>query len=586
MDLIKRLISPFIPRFWKTGSSTVYGQTLFNYRRFLFTSLTLRGAVSIIPMAILLLFTYIIQNRAIKNENYLSTVSMTAKTRRTIAYFLEERLDTLKFITREKDLRAISDRAELSQILQNLKMGFGGYTDIGYLDESGVQILYVGPYDLEGKDYSNQEWFNKCLKHGSYVSDVFLGFRKIPHMIVAVKSPIKNGAFYILRVTLDISDFIQIFSTLELSEKSDIFLINRQGLLQTPSKYYGEILGKLALTVPEYSVHSQALETRDMSGSTVFLGYAFIENSPYILMLVRKSEEIMKGWNRIRQEINWVFGASVLVTLIFVLGISVFMVNRIYDADQKRLKAMESLERSSRLISVGRLAAGVAHEINNPLAIINESAGLIKDKFTIKMEYKEDRRLIELVDDVLESVERCGEITKQLLGFARQFDPKIEPLRLTRILSQVLSFFRKEAAYRSIIVNKDIPDDLPMIYSDRGSLQQVFFNLINNALQAMPEEKGRLDVTALKKDDETVAVTIKDNGKGISEEDQKRIFEPFFTTKILEGGTGLGLAITYGIVKRLRGDISFYSKEGEGTEFTITLPTKLERVNQNENSAS
>jgi len=576
MDLIKRLIAPFIPRFWKTGSSTVHGQTLFNYRRFLITSLTLRGAVSIIPMAILLLFTYIIQNKAIKNENYLSTVSMTAKTRRTITYFLEERLDALKFITREKDLQAISDRAELSQILQNLKMGVGGYTDIGYLDESGVQILYVGPYDLEGKDYSNQEWFNKCLKHGSYVSDVFLGFRKIPHMIVAVKSPVKNGAFYILRVTLDISNFIHIFSSLELSEKSDIFLINHDGLLQTPSKYYGGILQRADLPVPGYSAHSQALETRDMSRSTILLGYAYIENSPYILMLVRKSEEIMKGWNRIRQEINWVFVVSVIVTLIFVLGISVFMVNRIYDADKNRLKAMESLERSSRLISVGRLAAGVAHEINNPLAVINESAGLIKDKFLIKKEYKEDRRLIELVDDVLESVERCGEITKQLLGFARQFDPKIEPLRFDSILSQVLSFFRKEASYLNISINKDIPEDLPLIHSDRGSLQQVFFNLINNAIQAMTNDNGRLDVTAVKQDDETVAVTIKDNGGGISEEDQKRIFEPFFTTKNLEGGTGLGLAITYGIVKKLHGDISFNSIAGEGTEFTVTLPIKYE----------
>jgi signal transduction histidine kinase len=313
-----------------------------------------------------------------------------------------------------------------------------------------------------------------------------------------------------------------------------------------------------------------------MSGSTIFLGYAYIENSPYILMLVRKSEEIMKGWNRIRQEINWVFGISVMVTLIFVFGISVFMVNRIYDADKNRRKAMESLERSSRLISVGRLAAGVAHEINNPLAIINESAGLIKDKFNIKKEYKEDRRLVELIDDVLESVERCGEITKQLLGFAREFDPKIEPLRFNSILSQVLSFFRKEASYRNISINKDIPEDLPLIHSDRGSLQQVFFNLINNAIQAMTNENSRLDVTAVRKDDETITVTIKDNGGGISEEDQKRIFEPFFTTKNLEGGTGLGLAITYGIIKKLHGDISFRSKIGKGTEFTVTLPIKYE----------
>lgn len=576
MNLIKKIIMPFKPRFWQAGPSALHAQTLFNYRRFLFVSLTLRGAVSIIPMAILLLFTYVLQNRAIKNENYLSVVNLTAKTRRTITYFLEERLDAVKFITQEKELQTISNRTELSQILQNLKMGFGGYTDIGLLNSSGSQIIYVGPYDLQGKNYSNQEWFNRCLEHGSYVSDVFLGFRKIPHMIVAVKSPAESGSFYILRTTLDISDLIQILSSLELSEKSDIFLVNHEGLLQTPSKYYGPILEKVGLPIPAYASHSQVLETRDRSGSTILLGYAYIDNSPYILMLVRKSEEIMKGWNRIRQEINWFFGASVMVTLIFVLGISVFMVNKIYDADQKRLKAMESLERSSRLISVGRLAAGVAHEINNPLAVINESAGLIKDLFSIKKEYTEDKRLLGLVDDVLESVERCGEITKQLLGFARQFEPKIEPLRLDAVLSQVLSFFRKEASYRNIKIDKDVPEELPLIHSDRGSLQQVFFNLINNAFQAMPPKNGRIDISAVKKDDKTLSVTIRDNGHGIAEEDQKRIFEPFFTTRNQEGGTGLGLSITYGLVKKLGGDITLKSKSGEGTAFTVALPVTSE----------
>jgi signal transduction histidine kinase len=394
-------------------------------------------------------------------------------------------------------------------------------------------------------------------------------------MIIALKWPMQNGSFYVLRSTLDIKNFIQILSSLGLSRKSDAFLCNREGLLQTPSKYYGKILERIDLPIPEYSPHSEVIETMDKTGIPILIGYAYIENSPYILMLVEQKKEIMIGWYSLRKEIIWFFAGCTIVTIIAALSISTFMVNKIYNADQTRLQAMERLESSSRLISIGRLAAGIAHEINNPLAVINENAGLIKDLFILKKEYKADQRLMELIDDVLESVERCGGITKQLLGFARHFEPTIQPLQLNKVISEVLSFFRKEASYRNISINVDIPEDFPVIYSDHGSLQQIFFNLINNSFQAM-NEGGRLDVLAAKKDERYIAVSIKDSGCGISQEDQKNIFEPFFTTKTMKGGTGLGLSIIHGLVRKLKGNISVSSKIGEGATFTVSLPINHE----------
>jgi signal transduction histidine kinase len=281
---------------------------------------------------------------------------------------------------------------------------------------------------------------------------------------------------------------------------------------------------------------------------------------------------------------NWFFGASVMAILIVVVGVSTLMINKIYDADEARLRAMERLESSNRLASVGRLAAGVAHEINNPLAVINENAGLIKDLFALKEQYREDPRLMGLVDDVLESVERCGEVTRQLLGFARHFEPKIGPVQMEKVISEVLSFHRKEAWYRNIGIHMDIPQNFPTIYSDHGKLQQIFLNLINNSFEAM-SDGGHLEIIAEKDGEGYVTIQIKDDGSGISEEDQQRIFEPFFTMKGSKGGTGLGLFIAYGLVRELLGDISVQSKVGEGTAFTITLPIKIEREEENESAA-
>ncbi len=561
------------PRFWNTSISETQGQILFNYRKFWLFSVTLRSLVSLVPIAILFMFTYMLENKAIKNENYLHTVRLTSNTRRTLTYFLEERRAALKFIIQEEKYENLNNYASLSYILRNLQRGFGGFIDLGLIDESGLQTNYVGPFDLKNKNYSNHKWFVSCAKNGSYLSDVFLGYRKLPHMIIALKRSKQNGSFYILRATLDIKKLIQILSSLELSEKSEAFLCNRQGLLQTPSKYYGELLKRIDLPIPEYSKQSQVMATRDKAGNPILIGYAYIENSPYILMLVKRSKEIMKGWYSLRNEINWVFGISVIATLIIVLGISTFMVNKIFDADQKRLRAMERLESSSRLISVGRLAAGVAHEINNPLAVIGENAGLVEDIFNLKKEYKDDQQIKELITAVLESVERCGEITRQLLGFARHFETKIEPVHINKTISGVLSFFRKEASYRNISINMDIPENFPVIYSDHGSLQQIFLNLINNAFQAM-DTGGRLDISATKHAEGYVSISVTDNGYGISEEDQKEIFEPFFTTRDMKGGTGLGLSITFGLVRKLKGEISADSKIGQGSTFTVTLPIR------------
>jgi two-component system NtrC family sensor kinase len=241
-------------------------------------------------------------------------------------------------------------------------------------------------------------------------------------------------------------------------------------------------------------------------------------------------------------------------------------------SDDRRELAYREIEHSQKLSSIGRLAAGVAHEVNNPLAIINEKAGLMKDLVEFTPEFGNKEVFLAPIRSIIQSVERCRAITHRLLGFAKRMDVEIEILDINELLKEVLGFLEKEALYRNIKIGLHLAGDLPRLASDRGQLQQVFLNILNNAFAAV-QDGGTVSVVTWEKDMDTIGITFQDTGQGMSEETLKHIFEPFFTTKKGQG-TGLGLSITYGIVKRLGGDIDVQSRPGIGTRFTVFLPKK------------
>jgi len=301
-------------------------------------------------------------------------------------------------------------------------------------------------------------------------------------------------------------------------------------------------------------------------------------------MVTKQKAGMMGVWLELRSKINWLVGFGIMVIIIVVAITCTFMVNKLYLADKAKAEAMAAMEQTNQLASIGQLAAGVAHEINNPLALINETAGYVKDLFVIKKQYSKDDELLENIDYILEAVERCGTITRQLLGFARKFDVKIQRVNLNEVISDVLVFHNKEAEYRNVKVFVEVSKDIPEIETDRGKLQQVLLNLVNNAFQAV-DDGCILDIIASPDGANKVSITISDNGCGMPEENLTKIFEPFFTTKERGKGTGLGLTITYGLVKKLHGNISVKSRENEGTTFIITLPIHLqEEMIKNENS--
>jgi signal transduction histidine kinase len=493
-----------------------------------------------------------------------------------VSFFLTERKAALDFIVHHHSLEELNDPAALRQLLAALQKGFTGFSDLGVIDASGKQRTYVGPFDLVGKNYCCQEWFEEVQDRGVYISDVFLGYRQVPHLVIAVKHKLENGSFYVLRATVDTKRFNDLLSGLEVDGGGDAFIVNHQGTIQTPTRWHGKVFEKMSLPVPDYSSETRVLQCQGVGGEPLVVGYAYIAETPFILMIVKHHNLLMKPWYKTRKELFAFSALSITAVLVVILGVATYLVNMIHDADEKRVATLHHMEYSERMASIGRLAAGVAHEINNPLAIISEKAGLIHDIFSLKQEYAGDNKLIGLVESVQSSVERCGAVTRRLLSFARHMDVDIQSVRLKELIEEVLGFLGKEAEYRGIQVDVEVRDDIPTIKSDRGKLQQIFLNLVNNAFAAMADG-GHLEIKAYRQSAESVSVKVRDDGCGIPEMDLKRIFEPFFSTKKQRGGTGLGLSITYGLVRELGGDIKVASAVGRGTSFTVTLPIEAKQ---------
>ena len=257
------------------------------------------------------------------------------------------------------------------------------------------------------------------------------------------------------------------------------------------------------------------------------------------------------------------------------------------DAEQKEAQYRKQMEQqmivTERLASLGTLAAGVAHEINNPLAIIRESAGWMRQLFD-KDELKDIPRhedFVKALGKVEKSVERASRITHQLLGFVGKSESTISEVNLTELTEEAIQLIAHEAQSRNIrIVRQREPPPRP-IWSEPYQIRQVLLNLLTNAIHAV-NSAGTITI-AMEDVGDSRMITVSDTGQGIPREYLDKIFEPFFSTKSPGEGTGLGLFVSRGIVEKLGGTIEVTSKIGQGTRFSIRLPKQLKKTaNYNE----
>jgi len=252
------------------------------------------------------------------------------------------------------------------------------------------------------------------------------------------------------------------------------------------------------------------------------------------------------------------------------------MMNEMMDMERKKAASEEMAMQESKMAALGKMAAGIAHEINNPLAVIGEKAGWIKD--LLKMEDISNNENFQEIDAAVNKIEfhvnRARTITHRLLGFARRMEPVAETVDISAVLAESVAFLENEARHRQIGIKADYARDLPKTASDPAQLQQVFLNILNNAIDAIGKDgEIHLQTRHLARNNE-IGIEISDSGPGIPREMLTKIFDPFFTTKEVGKGTGLGLSISYSIVEKLGGRMMVASEEGQGTTFTIYFPVR------------
>jgi two-component system NtrC family sensor kinase len=487
--------------------------------------------------------------------------------------FLSERTAVLSVIADTHSLDYMLQPGNLAALLEVMNLRVGGFVDLGVIDSNGRHLTYVGPYHLEGLNYSDQPWFAQVMTRGLYVSDVFMGYRKIPHSIIAVRHQ-EKGRIWILRATIDSDVFTRLVRGAQVGKTGDAFLVNSDGVTQTAPRFSGEggVLGQSRLDSSKFGEGTNVVAMPGPDGRNRLYAGTWLRNIKWLLVISQDPAEKMASLSQARNlEIGIVLTGALVIILTVVLTTRL-MVKKLVEADRAVCEMNAQLVQSDKLAAMGKMAASVAHEVNNPLAVISEKTGwaldlLEEEEFQQTKNVEEFRRSLRKIE---EHVERARKVVHNMLGFARRMEPRTEDVDINQVIDQTISLLENYARTSNIDIQTHLAPDLPIIASDQAQLQQVFLNLVSNAIDAIGTS-GSIEVSTRRLDG-NICVNVKDDGPGMTPEMQKKIFEPFVTTKSGGKGTGLGLWVSLGIVEKMGGSITVESKVGEGCTFTVKLP--------------
>ncbi len=495
---------------------------------------------------------------------------------KTIDSFLKARLGDIRTLARSHTTEDLSSEPFLREQLAILREEYGGaIVDLGMIDAEGVQLAYAGPHRLAKAQYADAPWFAKVQENEEVTSDVFTGLRGTPHFVVAAAKSSADGVSY-LRATVDFQAFSALVTNLREGRTGFAFILNREGELQTKPQQ------DVAVRQPPYSeLLSQNLvpgevrleRRRNALGRESLFGVVPLKGGQWLLCF---QQEEADAYESLRQAI-WLT-LAVLITMGLAVSMAMVLFGRrlmgkLAAADAARRVLRDEVVEAGRLATIGELAAGIAHEINNPVAIMVEEAGWIEDLLEDDEPASADnlKEFGRAVGQIKTQGGRCKEITHKLLSFARKTDPAVQEVHLNELIGEIVGLVAQRAKYANVEVETSLDHGLPPVKASPGEMQQVLLNLANNALDAMDKSGGTLTIRT-RAAREHVELEVEDTGVGIAQSNLLRLFDPFYTTKPVGKSTGLGLSICYGIVKKLSGDIRVESAKGKGTTFTIELP--------------
>ena len=513
--------------------------------------------------------------------------------------FLMERKSDLELITNTYTFDEIMAPSAIDRIFQNLRRRSGAFVDLGLFDSQGIHRRYSGEFQLlKGKEYKDKVWFKKVMQTGYYISDIFSGYRNVPHFVIAVKHGTGSDA-WVIRATIDTLTFDRVVSRVRIGKTGEAYILNTSGISQTERRSggvgimekdpeYVDFMDALQVSSPPQKESApvkniQTFIKSDPAGDQYLYATTWLKNREWVLVVRQEKKDAYKA----------LYAALYITLMIMVVGGAVIVVAAIYMTEHilKRIDTLgmekeslgNQLIRAVQLAEIGEMAAGFAHEINNPLQIIKGEHLLIETLLEdvsplLPATAKEDVvEIKESMDQIKLQVNRCSEITHAILKFGRKKESKLEVLTPSEIIPEIVHMVEKKAHVEGIDIRQTISPDTPLFKGDASQFQQVILNLVNNAMDAIGERHGTsggiLSITAGVADQGSAEIKISDNGMGISQDNIGKIFSPFFTTKPVGKGTGLGLSVCYGIIKNFGGTMAVESEKDQGTTFIITLPS-------------
>jgi two-component system NtrC family sensor kinase len=494
----------------------------------------------------------------------------------TVDSFIDDRLSDVRVIAREHPIERLRQPDFLRLVLNVMREEYhGAFVDLGLVSSDGIQVAYAGPFNLQMADYSAAPWFNEAMANENFVSDVFAGLRGSPHFIVATQRKVGDEVF-VVKATIDFEAFNALVENLRIGSTGFAFIFNRDGDFQTSPRFEVALNRSPYVDLLEGRIRTDriiVLEGEDVFRQRSIFAIAPLKQGQWFLCYQQEISDAFAELRRVQE-------FAIVVLIIVSLG-AVFMgyvisrnlAQRLAKAHHDRNVMAHQVIETGRLASIGELAAGIAHEINNPVAIMVQEAGWIDDLLD-EGEPCSPENLEEIqraVGQIRTQGDRCKEITYKLLSFARKTDPTVREVNLNEVVDEVIGLTSQKTRYANVRIETELSPDLPTIQASASELQQVLLNLVNNAIDAIESSGGVVTVATRTAGDEVV-LEVRDTGKGIPEANLARIFDPFFTTKPVGHGTGLGLSICFGIVEKMGGRITVESEIEKGSTFTVFLP--------------
>ena len=521
-------------------------------------------AAAFLPLLLLGGVIYVNTTGTLK-ENAFETLRLQVGNHRVVIdQFLSARASDLRLLAANVGFAHLSNPDGLARAYRSLQQERAYFTDLGLIDAEGNHRAYVGPYDLMAHNYRDHAWFRPTLDEGIFISEVYLGYRRVPHFIIAVRQQESDGPF-VLRATVD-ADFFERFVAASAGDfKAEAYLVNREGVYQTRPRAAGAPLEKSPFGPIDPFEGIRIVERGDR-----VLAMAWHTAVPWVSIVEMNRADIFADLDRVRWICLITFSLGALLIIPTVLRTTNTLVRRL-ETKRRDLRVLDQqLQHASRLAASGRLAQGALEDITDSLANIHSASQWLRELWKQHPRAEPDPEdLSGTLDQIDAEIHRSEKAVKRGLDLARpSAGPVCIDLNVHEQIGELLDLMRRELHFKRIRVKRDSIDPTATVCSDPDGLRQVLQNLISNAVAATPEG-GDIEVGS-RVEGGRLRLTVIDSGPGIPEKDLERIFEPLYTTK--PDGLGLGLTISRTIVEKLGGTLSARNVPGRGAEFAVELP--------------